>query len=138
MLEEITAERLRKATAKLFFDAGEACLREFTLKSGHRVDLICLSRAQQITIIEIKSSRQDFISDRKWHNYLEWADHFYFAVSAHFPVELLPEASQCGIIISDGFDGHILRPAPQTPLAPARRAHLIRRLAFQAMNRTEI
>ena len=136
--EKIVAEKITRATAKLFIDAGEAVLKEFTLKDNRRADLIALGQRQKISIIEVKSSRQDFLSDKKWPEYIEFADYFYFAVAEDFPMEILPDAEQCGIILSDGFDSLITRPAPLRPLAGARRAHLIRKLAVTAMGRIEI
>ena len=136
--EKIVAEKITRATAKLFIDAGEAALKEFTLKNNRRADLITLGPAQKISIIEVKSSRQDFLSDKKWPEYIEFADYFYFAVAEDFPIEILPDAEQCGIILSDGFDSLIIRPAPLRPLVGARRSHLIRTLAVTAMRRIEI
>jgi len=121
----------------MFTDLGGACLREFTLKTGRRADLVCLDRDSQITLVEVKSSRQDFISDRKWPDYFDWADRFYFAVAQDFPADILPGASRCGIILSDGFDSLIVRTAPHIQLPPARRSHIIRRLAHTAMTRCE-
>ena len=57
--EKIVAEKITRATAKLFIDAGEAALKEFTLKNNCRADLITLTNSK-ISIIEVKSSRQDF------------------------------------------------------------------------------
>ena len=114
---------------------GDATLSEFTLKTGRRVDLIALSRSQHITIVEVKSSLTDFSSDKKWQNYLDWADQFYFAVAENFPVERLADEMRCGILITDGFDTHILHEAPLRKLPTQRRTHLIRRLAFAAMTR---
>ena len=105
------------------------------MKTGRRVDLIALSRSQHITIVEVKSSLTDFSSDKKWQNYLDWADQFYFAVAENFPVERLADEMRCGILITDGFDTHILREAPLRKLPTQRRTHLIRRLAFSAMTR---
>ncbi|MEC7438712.1 MAG: MmcB family DNA repair protein [Pseudomonadota bacterium] len=121
----------------MFIERGDACLREFTLKSGRRVDVIAVDRRGTITIVEVKSSRQDFASDRKWGDYLEWGDRFYFAVADDFPRELLPGAETCGVIITDGFDCLEWRPAPLRKLAAQRRNHLTRRLAHVAMRRVE-
>jgi hypothetical protein len=85
----------------------------------------------------VKSSRQDFLSDRKWHEYPEWADKFYFAVADDFPRDILPGEAQCGIIITDGFDCLEVQAAPVSRLAAQRRNHLIRRLAHVAMRRLE-
>lgn len=131
-------KKLPKPRQKLFLDAGEAVLKEFTLKNSRRADLIALSPKQKLSIIEVKSSRRDFTSDHKWPEYIGFADYFYFAVAEDFPQEILPDEGMCGIILSDGFDALITRPAPFRPLASARRAHLIRQLAVTAMRRLEI
>ena len=131
----LSAERISKTVASFFQEIGNATLSEFTLKTGRRVDLIVLSRSQHITIVEVKSSLTDFSSDKKWQNYLDWADQFYFAVAENFPVERLADETRCGILITDGFDTHILREAPLRRLPTQRRTHLIRRLAFASMKR---
>ena len=128
-------KELQKLLPVFFHEMGDATLSEFTLKTGPRVDLIALSRSPQVTIVEVKSSLTDFSSDKKWQNYLDWADQFYFAVAENFPVERLADEMRCGILITDGFDTHILREAPLRKLPPQRRTHLIRRLAFAAMTR---
>ncbi len=134
-IDNLSAERITTAVASFFQEMGDATLSEFTLKTGRRVDLISLSRSQHIAIIEVKSSLADFSSDKKWQNYLDWADQFYFAVAENFPVERLADEMRCGILITDGFDTHILREAPLRKLPTQRRNHLIRRLAFAAMTR---
>ena len=131
----LSAKKITKAVSSFFQEMGDATLSEFTLKTGRRVDLIALSRSHQVTIVEVKSSLTDFSSDKKWQNYLDWADQFYFAVAENFPVERLADQMRCGILITDGFDTHILREAPLRKLPTQRRTHLIRRLAFAAMTR---
>ena len=134
---QIPTERINSAIGRMFIERGDACLREFTLSTGRRVDLIAISSSGEITIVEVKSSRQDFISDRKWREYLEWADRFYFAVADGFPRDLLPGPDECGIIITDGFDCLDVQPAPLAKLAGQRRNRLTRRLAYVAMRRIE-
>ena len=137
MTVHVGTARITAAIARMFTERGEACIREFTVKSGRRVDVISLAKGGEITVVEVKSSRQDFLSDRKWHEYPEWADRFYFAVDDSFDRDLLPGADICGIIITDGFDCFEAQPAPLAKLKPARRAHLTRRLAHVAMRRLE-
>ena len=129
--------RITAAIARMFIERGEACLREFTVKSGRRVDVIAITKGGEITVVEVKSSHQDFLSDSKWQDYLEWADRFYFAVADDFPRDILPDADQCGIIITDGFDCLEWREAPISRLAAQRRGHLMRRIAHVAMRRLE-
>ena len=135
--DHLPTERITDAIARMFTERGDACLREFTLRSGRRVDLIAVGNGGEITIVEVKSSRQDFVSDRKWQEYPEWADRFYFAVAERFPRELLPGPDTCGIIITDGFDCLEVQSAPLAKLAGQRRNHLTRRLAHVAMRRIE-
>jgi len=128
-------ERISRAVMRHFYEYGESVLAEFTLKSGRRADVICLSKDDQITIIEVKSSKEDFLSDQKWPEYMAWADKFYFAVSDEFDLSLLKEHHQCGIIVTDGLAVHIERAPVYEKLAPQRRKHLIKRLALTAMDR---
>ncbi|MEX0502369.1 MmcB family DNA repair protein [Alphaproteobacteria bacterium LSUCC0719] len=129
--------RITDAVANMFIERGDACLREFTLRTGRRVDIIAIGNGGEITIVEVKSSRQDFLSDRKWHEYPEWADRFYFAVADTFPREILPDSDMCGVIITDGFDCLEIQPAPESRLAAQRRNHLVKRIAHIAMRRLE-
>ena len=79
-----------RGTMRLLLDLDLASLPEFTLATGRRVDLMALGRDGRLVAIEVKSCRADFLTDRKWRDYLDYADQFYFAVAPDFPVELLP------------------------------------------------
>ncbi|MEC7539024.1 MAG: MmcB family DNA repair protein, partial [Pseudomonadota bacterium] len=96
-------------------------------KSGRRVDLIALDRKGIVTVVEIKSSVADYRSDKKWHEYLEYCDRFFFAVAADFPLEMLPET--CGVILADGFGASVLREPPEGTFNAARRKALMLRFA---------
>ena len=122
---EITANVTRGA-ARLLVDLGYAPLAEVTLPNGRRADLMALSPKGELAIIEVKSGIEDYRVDRKWHEYLPYCDRFAFAVAPEFPQHILPE--EPGLIVCDGFGGAVLREAPATPLAPARRKALT--LAF--------
>src|ERR1700732_2110752 len=80
---------------------GYATITEFSLANGRRADVMALSRGGEVAIVEIKSSVADFRADRKWPEYWEFCDRFYFAVAASFPRDLLPAA--CGLVIADPF-----------------------------------
>ena len=118
---EITANVTRGA-ARLLVDLGYAPLAEVTLPNGRRADLMALSPKGELAIIEVKSGIEDYRVDRKWHEYLPFCDRFAFAVAPEFPQHILPE--EPGLIVCDGFGGAVLREAPATPLAPARRKAL--------------
>ncbi|EDM69772.1 hypothetical protein RAZWK3B_08174 [Roseobacter sp. AzwK-3b] len=112
-----------------------ACIEEFTPERGKRVDVMALGPKGEIWVIECKSSRADFTSDGKWAGYLDWCDRYFWAVDAAFPTELLPDHT--GLIVADAYDAEILRMAPETRLAPARRTALIRRFARHAALRLQ-
>ncbi|WGU40594.1 DNA repair putative endonuclease MmcB [Phenylobacterium sp. NIBR 498073] len=118
---EITANVTRGAV-RLLVDLGYAPLAEVTLPNGRRADLMALSPKGELAIIEVKSGIEDYRVDRKWHEYLPFCDRFAFAVAPEFPQHILPE--EPGLIVCDGFGGAVLREAPATPLAPARRKAL--------------
>ncbi|MFN3512230.1 MAG: DNA repair putative endonuclease MmcB [Phenylobacterium sp.] len=118
---EITAAVTRGA-ARLLADLGYAPLAEVTLPNGRRADLMALGPKGEIAIIEVKSGIEDYRVDRKWHEYLPYCDRFAFAVAPEFPREILPEDP--GLLVCDGFGGAVLREAPVSPLAPARRKAL--------------
>ena len=86
-------------------------------------------------LVECKSSRVDFQTDRKWLGYLDWCDRYFWAVDDVFPTELLPEDS--GLIIADGFDAEIIRDGEVRPLAAARRKALMLRFATAAARRLQ-
>ncbi|MXU66091.1 MmcB family DNA repair protein [Oceanomicrobium pacificus] len=112
---------------------GYASLTEFVPDRGLRVDVIALGPKGEIWIIECKSSRVDFQTDRKWQGYLDWCDRYFWAVDTEFPVELLPD--ETGLILADAHDAEIQRDAPLSKLAPARRSTLTRKFARTAAER---
>jgi hypothetical protein len=93
----------------------------------------------RIVIVEIKVSRADLLGDAKWPDYLDFCDRFYWGVPPGLdraPLDgegFLPE--RCGVIVADGYDAEIVRPAASVPLASARRTKEIERLARVAMRR---
>jgi hypothetical protein len=127
------AAAIVRGTLRVLEAVGYAGLTEFPLASGRRADIAALGAAGEIVIVEVKSSLQDFRTDRKWAQYGEFCDRFYFAVSDEFPREVLPEGP--GLIIADGFGGAVLREAPTHPLAPARRKAVTLRFARLAAAR---
>jgi hypothetical protein len=68
--------------------------------------------------------------------YRGYCDVFFFAIDAAFPRQLLPE--DVGVIVADGFEGALLRPAPVTALNAARRRALMVRFARTAAARLAV
>ncbi|KAA0577289.1 MmcB family DNA repair protein [Azospirillum sp. B21] len=112
---------------------GYATLTEFRLASGRRADVLAIDESGCILIVEVKSGVPDFRSDQKWQEYREWCDAFYFAVDDGFPTELIPE--DCGLMVADAYGAEILREAPVSKLAAARRKTLLLRAAMTGAGR---
>ncbi len=121
-----TTLAVTRGAARLVMAMGYAPLLEVGLPNGRRADIMALSPRGRIAICEVKSSLEDYRSDRKWGEYLPFCDAFYFAVAPEFPRQILPEGP--GLIVADAFDGAVIIEPPETPLAPARRKALT--LAF--------
>ena len=127
---------LARGVARHLASLGFATLEEFVPERGKRLDVMGVGPKGEFWIIECKSSRADFQSDHKWHDYLEWGDRFFWAVDADFPTELLPDDT--GLIIADAYDAEVIRMGPETKLAPARRKMLLQKFARNAAQRLHI
>jgi hypothetical protein len=131
--EALTAALLARGVCRALEQHGYASLLEFPLANGRRADILALGRSGDLAIIEIKSSVADFRADRKWVEYRDFADRFYFAVSNNFPVALIPE--DCGLIVADAFSASLIRDGSASSLAPARRRAVTLRFALAAAAR---
>ena len=78
-------ELLARGVSRMLQALGYSCLSQFTLRSGRRADVIGLNRKGHLVIVEIKRSLADFRSDRKWPDYLDYCDAFYFAATGASP-----------------------------------------------------
>lgn len=140
---EAAVERESRAVARgicrLFARNDIWCLPEMPLRSNRRADLMGIDAKGQVVIVEIKVSRADLLGDSKWTDYLDHCDRFYWGLAPHLDravletEDFLPQA--CGVIVADGYDAEILRPAPTIPLAAARRKAEVERLARASLRR---
>ena len=109
-------------------------VEELTPTPGLRVDVMALGPKGEIWIVECKSSRADFASDRKWEGYLEWCDRYFWAVDEAFPSELLP--LETGLIIADAYDAEVIRMGGESKLPAARRKVMVQKFARHAALRS--
>ncbi len=114
---------LQRGVGRLFRARGHAVLTELGLASGRRADLVALGPSGEITIVEIKSSIEDFRADRKWLDYGPYCDRLYFASHAGVPQEIFP--LEAGLILADAYGAEILREGEPTPLSAARRKAMV-------------
>ena len=124
---------IARGVMRHFAQIGLSSLSEFSPTRGLRVDIITLGMSDEIWIVECKSGQNDFKSDKKWQNYLNWCDRYFWAVDANFPIGILP--SDTGLIIADAYDASILRDSPLNKLSAARRKKIMNSVARSACNR---
>lgn len=128
-------QRLARGVSRALRGHDFVCVEEVVLASGLRVDVMALGPKGEVWVIECKSSRADFAADHKWQGYLAWCDRFFWAVGADFPVDLLPDDT--GLILADAYGAEVVRMAPESRLAPARRKALIQKFARAAALRLQ-
>lgn len=135
----LAAAAVARGICRLFARNNIWCVGEMPLRSNRRADLMGIDPKGQLVIVEIKVSRADLLGDSKWTDYLDHCDRFYWGLAAHLdPACMATEAFQpdrCGLIMADGYDAEIIRPAPTVPLAAVRRKAETERLARTVLRR---
>ena len=135
--QSATALRVQRGAMRMLRERHDmACYAEVSLANGRRADILAVGPKGEIWIVEIKSSLIDFQVDRKWPEYRDFSDRFFFAKPPELDAAIFPETE--GLIVADGHDGAILRDSPDTPLAPARRKALMLKLARLGADRIHL
>jgi len=127
-----------RGACRLMRQTGRSVLRELPLPDGRRADIMAIAGSGELTIVEVKSSIEDWRVDQKWPDYLAWCDLLYFAVPVDFPQALIAE--EVGLIVADAYGADILRHPIRRPVAAARRKALLvdcARLASERLARLE-
>lgn len=124
------ALEIQRGVIRTMARLGLAAVTELPLPNGRRADVVALSPAGDLTIVEIKSCLEDFRTDAKWPEYRDYSDRLLFAVGPSFPRDILPP--DAGLIVADRYGGEVLREAPLTRLTGARRKVMMLRFARSA------
>lgn len=128
-----TALAIQRGVGRLFRQQDFAMVTELPLATGRRADVVAVSPAGEIWIVEIKSSVEDFRVDAKWPDYRLSCDRLLFATHDGVPLEIFPE--DAGLILADGYGAEIMRHAPEHRLAGSTRKAMLLRFARAAANR---
>jgi len=133
------AQAVARGICRLFARNDIWCIAEMPLRSNRRADLMGIDARGQLVIVEIKVNKADLLGDAKWPDYLEHCDRFYWGLAAHLDRACMETEAfrpeRCGLIVADGYDAEILRPAPTIALNAARRKAETERLARAALRR---
>jgi len=116
---QCTAGDVARGVSRLLIHEGFSPILEFTLANGRRLDVCALGPDGTVLGVEIKVATADLKGDGKWPVYLEFVEHFYFAIPPEFPDELVP--ADTGLIVADRYGGAIVRPSKVSQLHSSRR-----------------
>ncbi len=129
-----TALKVQRGVMRLLRTLFDFCsYAEVPLINGRRADVLGVGPKGEIWIVEIKSSLVDFQVDRKWPEYKEFCDRFFFAKPPELEESIFPTTE--GLIVADNHEGAVLRMAAEAPLPGARRKALTLRLARMGADR---
>jgi len=135
----LAASDVARGIGRLFARNDIWCLPEMPLRNNRRADLMGIDAKGLVVIVEIKVSQADLQGDAKWPDYLDHCDRFYWGLAPGLDRACLDGAAfspeKCGVIVADGYDAEILRPAPLLKLAASRRKVEVERLARASLKR---
>ena len=77
-MDKLSRKTLQK-TMQFLSLKGYKVLSEFALPNKKRVDIIAINLKKEIIIVEVKSNKKSITYDKKWKNYLNYCNYFYFA-----------------------------------------------------------
>lgn len=132
------AGEVARGVTRLFCRRDWFAMCEVPLPNGRRADLMAIDPKGQLSIVEIKVSKADLVSDGKWRDYLDYCDRFFWAVPESLCALLEAEhylPGEAGLLVADRYDAVILREAVDRPLAAARRRAETLRFARRAARR---
>jgi hypothetical protein len=122
-----TALKVQRGVMRLLRNEHDfCCYAEVPLRNGRRADVLGVGPRGEIWIVEIKSSLIDFQVDRKWPEYKEFCDRFFFAKPLDLDPDIFPASE--GLIVADAHAAAVLRMAEHEPMPGARRKALLLKL----------
>ena len=74
-----SSRKIQQKTMQFLILKGFKVLSEFALPNKKRVDIIAINSKKKIIIVEVKSDKSGIKHDKKWKNYLNYCNYFYFA-----------------------------------------------------------
>lgn len=95
---------LTEAASHYFIKKLYSVHKEFGVdrRGRRRFDLLCLNNKAELIGVEVKSCKADYMSDKKWHEYLPHCDKLYFmippkALKSTFVEKIKEETKEHGV-----------------------------------------
>ena len=112
---------------------GYKVLSEFALPNKKRVDIIAINSEKKIIIVEVKSNKNGIKNDKKWKNYLNYCNYFYFACNGK--LKDLNLSKNIGIIQNTSSNIKIIKKSKYKKLSQNKKNKLIFKIALSATSK---
>ena len=131
-MDKLSREILQK-TMQFLSLKGYKVLSEFALPNKKRVDIIAINLKKKIIIVEVKSNKKSLKYDKKWKNYLNYCNYFYFACNDKLKDFNFSE--NIGVIQNNSNNIKIIRKSKYKKLSENKKNKLIFKIALSAASK---
>ena len=127
------SRKISQKTMQFLSSKGYKVLSEFALPNKKRVDIIAINSKKEIIIVEVKSKKNGVKTDKKWKNYLNYCNYFYFACNDKLEDFNLPK--NIGIIQNKASSTKIIKKSKYKKLQKNKINKLIFKIALSATSK---
>ena len=131
-MDKLSREILQK-TMQFLSLKGYKVLSEFALPNKKRVDIIAINLKKKIIIVEVKSNKKSLKYDKKWKNYVNYCNYFYFACNDKLKDFNFSE--NIGVIQNNSNNIKIIRKSKYKKLSENKKKQLIFKIALSATSK---
>ena len=131
-MDKISREIMQK-TMRFLSLKGYFVLSEFALPNKKRVDIIAINLKKEIIIVEVKPSERAIKIDKKWFNYLNYCNYFYFACNDK--LEDFNFSKNVGVIQNSSTKIKIIKTAKYKKISKEEKNNLIFKIALSASSK---
>ena len=131
-MDKLSREILQK-TMRFLSLKGYKVLSEFALPNKKRVDIIGINLKKEIIIVEVKSNKNGIKLDKKWKNYLNYCNYFYFACNDK--LKDFNFSKNIGVIEKNSNDIKITKKSKYKKIPQKRKNTLILKIALSATSK---
>ena len=127
------SRKILQNTMRFLSEKGYRVLSEFALPNKKRVDIIGINLKKEIVIVEVKSNKNGIKLDKKWKNYLNYCNYFYFACNGK--LKDLNFSKNIGLIQSSSNNIKITKKSKYKKLSENKKNKLIFKIALSATSK---
>ena len=127
------SRKISQKTMQFLSSKGYKVLSEFALPNKKRVDIIAINSKKEIIIVEVKSKKSEVKTDKKWKNYLNYCNYFYFACNDK--LKDLNFSKYIGVIQNNSKSIKITKKSKYKKISQKRKDTLILKIALSATSK---